>query len=92
MGSFANDVKKTISTLWGVAGNRSVTNFIAPDVVVRATYRFKPRALRGRLLRNHEIVLSVCRPNYRERALFKSAKRRGRKLEMLVLPWPKKRK
>lgn len=90
--SFSDDVKQTVGTLWSVPGNRSVTKFVGPDIVVRATYRFKPQAVRGRLLRKHEMIVMLTRPNARERALIKNAKKRGRVLEMLVRPWPKKRK
>lgn len=64
---------------------RSAAAFVAPDHVVRATYRHKPRK-DSRLI---ELVVKIGKPNYTEREFIKDCQAAGEKFPVrkLQLRW-----
>lgn len=70
---------------------RSATLYLAPNLVVRATWRHKPKA-------NHireEMVLTFGKPNYLERLFVKQAVEAHEPFpirKVLLKAWPVKRK
>ena len=67
-------------------GSRKATRYVSPMTVVKATARHRPR-MRSRTV---EIVVTIGRPNYAERAFIRQAKKAGepfpvRKIQ--VKPW-----
>ena len=88
MDQLTDYVKDVVQTLLTVKC-RSAVKYVSPKLVVRATYRFKPHH------DMHDIVLSICRPNAREREAVKRAKKRGDTFPLngfVSKPWPKKKK
>ena len=56
-----------------VPPTRRATLYVAPDYVITASLRHKPR----KRDRSHEIVLKIGRPNFRERAFVKACQKAG---------------
>ena len=87
----AQIVGRCISTLQQDSTLRRVTAYVSPIETVKATrmYRLDRRE------RREEFLVSVGRPNYRERKWIKFAKRAGesfpvRKLQLTF--WPKRKR
>ena len=80
---------KVISTL--VVGDcRSVVRYLTPKLVVRATWRHKPRSNHTR----EEMVVTYGAPNYREAIFAKQAVKAGEPFPIKKIQtraWPKKR-
>lgn len=76
-----NEVQKAILQVYAEVGKtaspefiaRSAVKFVDPKLVVKMTRRFKPR----RNDTNNDIVLTVGRPNYAERAFVKLCVKAG---------------
>jgi hypothetical protein len=78
-----------IEVLFG--GARRATKFIAPDLVVKACARFRPRK-RSRIT---DMVVTVGKPNFRERAFIADCKKAGEPFPIARMRydvWPAKRK
>jgi hypothetical protein len=70
---------------------KSATLYLSPKLVVRATWRHKPKANHTR----EELVLTFGAPNYLERRFVKQAvcaKEPFPIRKVLLKPWPVKRK
>lgn len=67
-GDFIRDVVD-----WALDGQRKATKYVSPTYVIKASRRHKPR--KGE--RQAEIVLTLGRPNYAERAFIATAKKAG---------------
>ena len=79
-----------VQTLVGSDAARSVTKYISPKLVVRATWRHKPSRKHTR----EEMVLTYGAPNYLETAFVKMAVKAGepfpiKKVQLKL--WPKKK-
>lgn len=86
------DFAKVMSTLI-TSGVKSVTRYVSPKLVVRATWRHKPKASRTR----EEAVVTFGTPNYLETAFAKAAVKAGepfpiKKLQLRAWPKPRKAK
>lgn len=78
-------VRKAAGTVL-VGGWRRATVYVAPDLVVKATRRHRPRKNSGSI----EMVVTVGVPNYAEREFIKQAKRAGEPFpikRILLKPW-----
>lgn len=80
--TFTGRVQDAIGDTVGrvVLGYRKATRFLAPDLVVKAAGRHKPR----KASRQMEVVVTIGKPNYAERAFIRQAKKAGE-------PFPVKR-
>lgn len=81
----ADAVKKAAGTVL-VGGWRRATVYVAPDLVVKATRRHRPR----KNARTVEMVVTVGGPNYAEREFIKQARKSGEPFpikRVLLKPW-----
>ena len=86
----AKAFEKTVRALVG-SDARSAVYYIGPKLVVRATWRHKPRANNTR----EELVLTFGAPNYLEKFFVKDAVRAEEPFpirRVQLKAWPKKRK
>lgn len=78
----------TVSTLIA-DGMRQATYYQSPSLTIKATARFRPR--KGR--RNTDIILTIGKPNFRERAAIKKAKAEGKTFPFSdYRAWPEKKR
>lgn len=86
LGRYADSVVASLMLM----GAKSATEFIEPNLIARASRRtFKGRMMRGNL----EIVLTIGRPNSKEKEFVKSCKKANDKFPLTKLKYlPEKRK
>lgn len=84
------DVGKALEALF-TTDAMSAVNYLAKDMIIRATWQGKQR--RGSL--RETIILTIGQPNYRERKFIKLCKRAKEKFpvrKIQLRPYPVKRK
>lgn len=69
----SSDVIDTLISSLVKSGARQATKYVSPTQTIKATRRHKPNKRDLRV----EFVLTIGRPNYKERAFIKTAKKAG---------------
>lgn len=82
-------ISKAILTLFEIPEARQATVYLSETLIVRATARFKF----ARRMRINEVVLTVGKPNYREREFIRTCKKAKEPLpvkKVQIKYWSKK--